>query len=64
MHLCKESICSAGDTGDVHLIPGSGGSPGTGNGNALQYSYLKNPTDRGAWRVTVNGVCKESNMTK
>ena len=56
MHLCKESICSAGDTGDVHLIPGSGGSPGTGNGNALQYSYLKNPTDGGAWRVTVNGV--------
>ena len=56
MHLCKESICSAGDTDDAYLIPGSERSPGTGNGNALQYSCLKNPTDRGAWRVTVNGI--------
>ena len=49
----KESTCNAGDTG---LIPGSGRSPGEGNGYPLQYSCLGNPTDRGAWRATVHGV--------
>ena len=44
----KESACNAGDTGDASSIPGSGTSPGGGNGNPLQYSYLKNPKDRGA----------------
>ena len=44
-------------------IPGSGGSPGEGNGNLLQYSCLGNPMDRGAWRATVCGVAKESDMT-
>ena len=39
----KESACNAGDTGDAVLIPGSGRSPGGGNGNLLQYSCLKNP---------------------
>ena len=39
-------------------IPGSGGSPGEGNGNTLQYSCLKNPMDRGAWRAIVHGVTK------
>ena len=33
--------------GDVGLIPGSGKSPGEGNGNPLQYSCLGNPVDRG-----------------
>ena len=42
----KESACDAGDLGS---IPGSGRSPGEGNGNPLQYSYLENPMDRGAW---------------
>ena len=41
------------DTGDSSLIPGSGRSPGEGNGNPLQYSYLGNPMDRGAWWATV-----------
>ena len=41
----KESTCNAGDPG---LIPGSGRSPGEGNGNSLQYSCLKNPMDKGA----------------
>jgi len=41
----KESVCDAGDAG---LIPGSGRSPGGGNGNLLQYSCLGNPMDRGA----------------
>ena len=37
----KESVCGAGDTGDVSPIPGSGRSPGGGNGNPLQYSRLE-----------------------
>ena len=36
------------DTGDVGLIPGLGKSPGEGNGNPLQHSYLENPMDIGA----------------
>ena len=43
--VSKESACSAGDPG---LIPGSGRSPGEGNGNLLQYSCLEDPMDRGA----------------
>ena len=39
-------------------IPGSGRSPGEGNGNPLQYSCLENPTDGGAWWATVHGVAK------
>ena len=51
----KESACNAGDPG---LIPGSGRSPGEGNGNPLQYSCLGNAMDRAAWRATVHGVTK------
>ena len=40
------------------MIPGSGRSPGGGNGNPLQYSCLENPMDGGAWRATVHGVAK------
>ena len=39
-------------------ILGSGRSPGIGNGNPLQYSYLENPMDRGAWRAIVHRVAK------
>ena len=49
----KASACNAGDLGS---IPGSGRSPGEGNGNPLQYSCLENPIVRGAWWVTVHGV--------
>ena len=45
----KESAYNAGDTGDAGLIPGSGRSPGGGNGNPLQYSRLGNPMDIRAW---------------
>ena len=48
----KVSACNAGDLG---LIPGSGRSPGEGNGNPLQYSCLENPMDGGAWWTTVHG---------
>ena len=51
----KETTCNAGDTG---LIPGLGRSPREGNGNPLQYSYLKNPMDKGAWWATIHGVSK------
>ena len=51
----KESTCSVGDPG---MIPGSGRSPGEGNGNPLHYSCLENPMDREVWRDTVHGVAK------
>ena len=49
----KASACNVGDLGS---IPGSGRSPGEGNGNPLQYSCLENPMDRGAWWATVHGL--------
>ena len=55
----KESACNVGDPG---LIPGSGRSPGEGNGNPLQDSCLENSMDRGAWWATVHE--KESNTTE
>ena len=54
----KESACGAGDTGDPGSIPGSGRSPGEGNGSPLLQSCLENPMDRGAWRATVHRVAK------
>ena len=47
---------STSHSGDVHLIPGLGRSPGGGHGTPLQYSCLENPMDRGAWQATVQGV--------
>ena len=47
--------CNAGDLGS---IPGLGRSPGGGHGDPLQYSYLENSMDRGAWRSTVHGVAE------
>ena len=54
--VVKNSPSNEGDTGDSGPFPGSGRSPGEGNGNPLQYSCLENPTDRGAWQATVDGV--------
>ena len=53
--VSKESACNAGDLGS---IPGSGRSPGEGNGNPLQYSCLENPMDKGAWQATVHEVAR------
>ena len=46
------------NTGGSGSIPGSGRSPGEGNGNSLRYSCLENPVDREAWCATVHGVTK------
>ena len=51
----KESAHNAGDLGS---IPGSGKSPGEGNGNPLQYSCLENSMNRRAWWATDRGVAK------
>ena len=56
----KASACNAGELGS---FPGSGRSPGEGNGNSLQYSCLENPMDRGAWWATVHGIA-ESDTTE
>ena len=55
---------SAGDIGDSGSVSGSGGSPGGGHGNPLQYSCLENPLDRGAWRAAVHGVAKSQTQLK
>ena len=54
----KEAACDAGDSRDTSLINESRRSPGGGNGNLFQYSCLRNPMDRGAWRATVHRVAK------
>ena len=53
-----EVKASAWNAGDPGSIPGSGRSPGEGNGNLLQYSCLENPKEGGAWWATVHGVIK------
>ena len=50
--------------GDMSLIPGSGRSPGGGNGNSLQYSCLENSIDKGAWWLTVPWGRKDLDMTE
>ena len=56
--VVKKPPANAGDIRDAGLIPGLGRSPGEGNSNPLQYSFLENSMDRGAWWVTVHGVIK------
>ena len=62
--MCPWTSCgsdgkeSASDTGDLGSIPGSGRSPGEGNGYPLQYSFPENSTDIGPWWATVQGVAK------
>ena len=42
----------------IQETPGSGRSPGGGQGNSLQYSFLENPMDSGAWRAIVHRIAK------
>ena len=51
----SEVKASARNVGDLGSIPGLGKYPGEGNGNPLQYSWLENPMDGGAWWATVHG---------
>ena len=57
----NKSICQCRRCGFNSWV---GKIPGIGNGNLLQYSYLGNPMDRGAWRATVHGVEKGSDTTQ
>ena len=54
--VVKNPPANAGDLRDMDSIPGSEDPLKEGNGNLLQYSCLKNPMDRGAWRATVQRV--------
>ena len=51
------------DAGDASCNPGLGRVPRERNGNSLQYSFLGNPMNRGAWWATVHGVMKELDTT-
>ena len=54
----SDSKASAYNAGDPGLIPGSGRSPGEGDGNPVQYSCLENLMNRGTWYTTIHGVTK------
>ena len=56
--VVKDPPARAGDLRDVGSVSGLGRSPGEVNGNALQYSCLENPMDRGAWRAIVHRIAK------
>ena len=56
--VVKNPPANTGDVRDASSIPGSGRSPGEGNGNPLQYSCLENPMDKDAWQATVHRVAK------
>ena len=62
--MLKNLPANAGDVRDSDSIPGSGRFPGGEHGNALQYSCLENPMDRGAWWATSPQGPKESDMTE
>ena len=56
--MVKNPPANAGDIRDTGKITGLGRPPRGGNGNLLQYSFLENPVDRGAWKATVHGLSK------
>ena len=58
--MVKNPPANAGDVRDPGLVPRSGRSAEKGNGNPLQYSFLGNPMDRGAWWAAVYRATKES----
>ena len=62
--VVKNLPANAEDVRDVGSIPGSGRSPGEGNGYPLQYSCLENPMDRVAWRAIVHRVAKSQTQLK
>ena len=56
--MVKNTPANAGDLRDAASIPGSGRSPGGGQGSPIQYSYLENPMDRGAWQAAVHRIAE------
>ena len=58
MLVVKNPLANVGDIRDVGSIPGLGRFPGGEHGNLLQYSFLENPMDRGAWWATVHRVAQ------
>ena len=61
--VVKKLPANAGDLRDTRLIAGMGRSPGGGHGIPLQYSWLENSMDRGAWWATVHRIT-ESDTTE
>ena len=61
--VVKNSPTNAGDTEVVGSVPGWGRSPGEGNGNPLQYSYLENPMD-GAWQATLHQFSSVQSLSR
>ena len=61
--MVKNLSTNAGDVRDAGSTPGSGRTPGGGYGNPLQYSFLENPTDRGAWRATIYRITVKHNCS-
>ena len=62
--MVKNPPANAGDIKGVGSVSRSGRYPGGENDNPLQYSYLENPMDRGAWQATVNRVAKSHSRLK
>ena len=62
--MVKNLSANAGDIRDAGSVHGSRRSLGGGHGNLLQYSFLENPMDRGAWQATVHGVAKSQTLLK
>ena len=62
--VVKNPPTNTGDIRDAGSITGLGRFPGGGHGNPLQYSYLENPMDRGAWQATVHRVAKSRTQLK
>ena len=60
----KNPSANAGDLRHPSSIPGLGRCPVGGRGNAVQYSCLENPGDRGAWQAIVHGVAKSQTRLK
>ena len=61
--MVKNPLANAGDM-RLGSILGSGRSPGERHGKSLQYSYLENPMDRGAWQATAHGVAQSQTRLK
>ena len=62
--VVKNPYAKAGDTGNACSIPGSGRSPGEGHGSPLQYFWLEDSMDRGAWEAAVRGAAKSQKWLK